>query len=348
MEKSSGTKFLELFDSLKIINDSLNFLKEGKEHQIIPLSGQIRAILFDNKDSNKKNKTPLILEVAQNIKYDTDIYLLERKEKITTRGLVFSYEKPIISLEYINKDYKKIKLQDYIKTKICKIGGEDKTIEQIIKVFANKNGGAHYDPKVPKFLYELSLFKIGEKSLVTCIIQDLGEILHKICLRMLRKKTEFEFQILFGLNENMSKESKNIITYKYGNNNMGLSLRAGLANKLEIMLRGIREEEINLEIEIDLKKPIFLSIHYEIKDSLNTKLVIALNENILYEKEENKTIFIYNQFDISNVEFGDDNLKLFISKIMIYCNYLSIEEKIQNLEYIKSLLKEKNISGKYY
>ncbi|MGL5426866.1 MAG: hypothetical protein ACRDAS_03035, partial [Cetobacterium sp.] len=46
--------------------------------------------------------------------------------------------------------------------------------------------------------------------------------------------------------------------------------------------------------------------------------------------------------------FGDDNLKLFISKIMIYCNYLSIEEKIQNLEYIKSLLKEKNISGKYY
>lgn len=348
MKKSSGTRFLELFDSLKIIGDSLELIKKGKDHQIIPLSGQIRAILFDNKTSKGKNKIPLILEVAQSINYDTDIYILEKKGDFVKEGLVFNYEKPIVSLKKENQDYKKISLKDYIKTKICKIDNQDKTIEQVVKAFANKNGGAHYDSTTPEFFYNLCLIKIDNRPLIYYIIEDLGKILYEICLEILRQQTEFEFQILFGVNENKTKGIKNIISYRYKNNSMGLSLKLNGQNKIQVILSGIKNETLFLVSDLNLDECIFLSIHYEITNSLTTKLVVSLNEGILHEKEESEPIFIYNQFDTSLIEFGDDNFELFVSQIMVYSRYLLLEEKQQNLKFINSLLRNKTIKGKYF
>ena len=60
--KTIGDRVIELTKALQVIRDSLNLIRQGKTYQIIPLCGQLRALLTD-KSQSKKNK-PLLVDLA--------------------------------------------------------------------------------------------------------------------------------------------------------------------------------------------------------------------------------------------------------------------------------------------
>lgn len=51
MKKSTGRQYIELFYSLQIINDSLSLISLGKKYHVIPIAGQLRAILIKDKQT---------------------------------------------------------------------------------------------------------------------------------------------------------------------------------------------------------------------------------------------------------------------------------------------------------
>ena len=68
MKKSTGRQYIELFYSLQIINDSLSLISLGKKYHVIPIAGQLRAILIKDK------QTPVPLCYSENLRSEA-IYL---------------------------------------------------------------------------------------------------------------------------------------------------------------------------------------------------------------------------------------------------------------------------------
>src|SRR5688500_12249853 len=61
VEKSLSTRVVELIRALQVLADSAKAVREGRLHQIIPLSGQVRALLTDRSTQ----AGPLLLEIAR-------------------------------------------------------------------------------------------------------------------------------------------------------------------------------------------------------------------------------------------------------------------------------------------
>lgn len=49
VKKDNYTNFTEFFGALQILNDCLQLYKQGNQHHILSISGQLRAILLDTK-----------------------------------------------------------------------------------------------------------------------------------------------------------------------------------------------------------------------------------------------------------------------------------------------------------
>lgn len=70
MKKSTGRQYIELFYSLQIINDSLSLISLGKKYHVIPIAGQLRAILI----KRQTNPCSIILCYSENLRSEA-IYL---------------------------------------------------------------------------------------------------------------------------------------------------------------------------------------------------------------------------------------------------------------------------------
>ena len=78
MKKSTGRQYIELFYSLQIINDSLSLISLGKKYHVIPIAGQLRAILI----KDKQTPVPLYYAIQKILEVKQCIYLSTIPEKI--------------------------------------------------------------------------------------------------------------------------------------------------------------------------------------------------------------------------------------------------------------------------
>lgn len=78
MKKSTGRQYIELFYSLQIINDSLSLISLGKKYHVIPIAGQLRAILI----KDKQTPVPLYYAIQKILEVKQYIYLSTIPEKI--------------------------------------------------------------------------------------------------------------------------------------------------------------------------------------------------------------------------------------------------------------------------
>lgn len=90
VEKSLYLSYTEILKGLHFIKDAIDFVEQGKDYYVIPLSGQLRAIFVLPHDKNgnlknytvgKKGKTrnipTNIFNLAQKLNCDLEVYTSE-------------------------------------------------------------------------------------------------------------------------------------------------------------------------------------------------------------------------------------------------------------------------------
>ena len=96
VEKSLYLSYTEILKGLHFIKDAIDFVEQGKDYYVIPLSGQLRAIFVLPHDKNgnlknytvgKKGKTrnipTNIFNLAQKLNCDLEVYTSEYHYKNT-------------------------------------------------------------------------------------------------------------------------------------------------------------------------------------------------------------------------------------------------------------------------
>ena len=74
--KPLGFRIQELMQSLQVIRDSLGAVRQGRLHQIIPVYGQLRALLSEKSKGNH----PLLLDIAK-LRRGRTYLMLTRNER---------------------------------------------------------------------------------------------------------------------------------------------------------------------------------------------------------------------------------------------------------------------------
>ena len=145
MKKSTGRQYIELFYSLQIINDSLSLISLGKKYHVIPIAGQLRAILI----KDKQTPVPLYYAIQKILEVKQYIYLSTIPEKIKiSKDCECYFNVMNVSLERDKLHYQKEDIGKWLQYCIVETPQKSFTIEEVIKIVANKNGGAHYNEEI--------------------------------------------------------------------------------------------------------------------------------------------------------------------------------------------------------
>lgn len=149
VEKGLGALTTELIQSLRVVRDSLRGLESGQQHQVIPLSGQLRGLLLERR----KDSHALLLEVARRLGYEAKI-LVGREADAPFESALKDATLVILgfpfSLERETGAQRSISLGSLESFKLVKHEDKLYTVGNVVKWYANKAGGSHFAKNLPR------------------------------------------------------------------------------------------------------------------------------------------------------------------------------------------------------
>ena len=341
IKKDNFTKLTELLSSLQIIKDSLVLYEKGKDCQILPISGQLRALLIDKKS--------LLFELAKLTKTSTNIwYLPYDKNAYSQRGLAFTSHILELALEKTYPNHTEISLQNAIKLEIMEIDGiipKDKkgnaltiSSELLIKSYANKAGGAHYDAFLEPYI--VAATQVAGKPVIDSLLLHIARIVLNFGLTIIQKMGGFDLQISLAVNPKQIIDVCGcIFEATLPNNPMGYTLYIDNLFKLHFLFldsHNLYTEVVSTQT-IDWTCPHVVNISAEITDELTTELslyidghrfgknvtplpLLVLSEPSAYEEFFNMS----KRFSCKPFEFG-------ISNFLLYNKPLDVISKASNI-----------------
>ena len=217
VKKPFAQRIFELSQSLKIIYDCLSLLKKGQTHQIIPLSGQLRALLTD------KTTQPLLFVIGEDLKEKLSFYVMEKAD-IPTDGLLFVKSNFHFALEQELPGQKLVVISDFLDDDVIMLGKNSCSMRDIISWYAHKAGGAHYSPDMPEDMVDLLASGFGEVALIDALFA-FGEAIYRLGQRLFKKVVNADIHLLLQIPQGVENEAF-VMDFKDAQSPMRLSLKA--------------------------------------------------------------------------------------------------------------------------
>ena len=325
MYKGTGLRYIELLNGLQIVRDSLAAIGEGKKYQVVALSSQLRGLLV----LTKSTPNPILHSIANTLEIDISLYL-PPKEDIQSNLLVYNHLLKATT-EPTQSNKQKISLKQWLATTVVRMNCHEFSISDVIKTIADKNGGAHYDEKLPTELAMLCSGINKQGVLVTDIILiEVAKIIIQLGIKILKSEFDFQYFIDIVVKVDNIVKKKNIITY-YGENKTYTPISIYIDEGRSINLK--LQDSNGLSFTSALYENVIsgryiIMFGYELKDNMQPELVIYRNDKII-KHGLNPLLFIYNRFvHFPNQIFSDDDIEIAFGAIMAYKNVLSIEDTV--------------------
>ena len=352
----------ELIQSLQVMSDSLEAVKQGRLYQLIPLYGQLRALLSEKSKDNQ----PLLLTIAEEIGMQLNLYCMsdvddkdfpsEFKQDLVLHLFGFP-----VSIEQELPGQHIIKLEDFLNRKILFFKGREYrggkySVEEIITFFANRAGGAHFSPDLPKdFAQLLSFGLFGQPILVQALIQ-IAEITYHLGLKLLRSLTEFEIHLLAFIPRQELSETGYVFDNKYPDSHMRVyfCLDPGMRPKF-----GVRDVQgltsmIGINRIIDWTKSHYFILTLSINDRLQTKLEILVDGETFSGETVSYPLFIINDplnyMSYYNRSHDNDSAGLSIGflEMIMFNKDLPLKEKVKLFLHFEELLEQEDLECLYF
>jgi hypothetical protein len=351
----------ELIQSLQVMSDSLEAVKQGRLYQLIPLYGQLRALLSEKSKDNQ----PLLLTIAEEIGMQLNLYCMSDVNdkdfpSELIQNLVLHLSGFPVSIEQELPGQHIIKLEDFLNRKILFFKGREYregkySVEEIITFFANKAGGAHFSPDLPKDFAQLLSFELlGQPMLVQALIQ-IAEITYRLGLKLLRRLSEFEIHLLIFIPQQELSQAGYVFDNKYPNSPMRVFFCLNPGMRLNFGVTDIQRLTSTVAINriIDWKKPHYFVLTLVINNRLQSKLEILMDGETLGEVIVPHPLFVINDplnyMSYHNRSHDNDSAGLSIGFVEIKMLERSpLKKRIDLFLHFEELLARKDLECLYF
>ena len=344
------------------MGDSLEAVRQGRLYQLIPLYGQLRALLTEKSKGNQ----PLLLTISEEIGMELNLYCMSDVEDKDLpsefkQDLVLHLSGFPVAIEQELPGQHIIKLEDFLNREILFFKGREYregkySVEEIIRFFANRAGGAHFSPDLPKdFAQLLSFGLFGQPVLVRALIQ-IAEITYHLGLKLLRSLVEFEIHLLTFIPQQELSQTGYVFDNKYPDSHMRVffCLDPGMRPKFGVTgIQGLTSI-VGINRMIHWKKPHHFILTLTINDRLCTKLKILLDGENVGKLTVRYPLFVVNNplnyMSYYNRSYDNESAGLnvgFVEMIM-FKKDLPPTEWAKLFSHFEELLSRKDLQCRYF
>jgi hypothetical protein len=295
ISKPLGYRVQELIQSLEVIRDSLDAVRVGKLHQLIPVYGQLRALLSEKSKGNY----PLLLDVANAVGFDLEIYCMtgagDLPEELKQHLLLHLSGFPA-TVEQVLPGQQKLAVEEFLDQKILIYNERSYQAKDIIAFFANKAGGAHYSPDLPKDFAELLSFHLsGNPVLVNALLQ-IADLTYKLAVRLLKSQADSETHLLILVPPQELAEAAYVFDNQYPDSHMRIFCRIDPGMKLAFGATGIQGATAVARIDrlIDWSKLHHFTLSLTFEQSLSTRLAVSMDGEQVSSLVVDHPLFVVN------------------------------------------------------
>lgn len=149
VRKSIAQRNEELEKAIRLLNDAIEKVQQGEDHYFIIISGQLRALVA----TGSRSLNPLLLNLADDKGISLKCWGLSVTEQYINfkESMVFSlFPTRIVGHKPYNvPNVKKYNFKEWLNEIVLVFGDDTYTPNEIIRLYAEKEGGAHYDYTLP-------------------------------------------------------------------------------------------------------------------------------------------------------------------------------------------------------
>lgn len=280
IEKPFGTRIVELMQSLQVLRDSISAVRAGKPYQMIPIYGQMRALLTDRASNNK----PLLFYIAEKLGVGLQMYAMPTAgESPLPAGLsdklVEHFAGMPVGLHQSLPRQSLVEMADFLDKPLYLRKDRTHTPRALIQLLATKAGGAHYAGRITNEESELLYSNwISSQVLHTSLLQ-LAEVTLALGQRMLRRLCKFDLHlIIFAPQQNIDKP-RFILDCSYPDNPSRFCLVFLPGMRLSFRAIGLDGMETGLTVPRTITWPgthhVWMSV--DLLDDLHTSLKISVD-----------------------------------------------------------------------
>jgi hypothetical protein len=353
--KPLGSRIQELMQSLQVTRDSLGAVRQGNLHQIIPVYGQLRALL----NEKSKGKSPLLLDIAKEVGLSLDFYCMGGAGELPDelkKDLVLHLSGFPATLEQELANQRSISIEEFLDYKILIYDGRSYKTKDIISFFANKAGGAHYSPDLPQDFAQLLSFGLsGQPVLVNALLQ-IADLTYKLGVNLLKSQADFEAHLLILVPHQELKEPAYIFDNQYADARSRIFCRIEPGMKLSFGVTGIQGITAIAGVNrlIDWSKPHHFTLSLLIGNDLSTRLNIAMDGEEVSALNIPHPIFVvndplhYRSYQNRSDEDENAGLSFGLIEMAMYGRGLLLKEQAKLFLYFEEQLSKEDQRCVYF
>jgi hypothetical protein len=280
VSKDFGDSMSELLQSLQVVRDSVHGIARGRAHQVIPLSGQLRALLLENRNDSRA----LLIHATRYLGLSPTVFLMDGVDVGLPAGAptpLFHLAGLPITMQKELPGQKEVALPDVAGLELIEFDGSRLSIKELIKFFANYSGGAHYSNRWPEpfaRILGINVPPLGPmRNALLNAMGQIGRVTYAIGLDAVRSASELDVFVDLALPE---PGAGPLIDAKYPDSPSRLTLY--LTNDLHIgvELTGIDGSSMALRVneQVDWSLPHIVHISVRHDDALATLLSLEIDD----------------------------------------------------------------------
>lgn len=353
--KPLGDRIQELIQALQVIRDSLEAVRQGRLHQIIPVYGQLRALLSEKSKGND----PLLLTIAAELGENLEFYCMPAAGELPDelkKDLVLHLSGFPVGLEQELSSQIKVSTESFLNQQMLIYNGRPYLVKEVIAFFANKAGGAHYSPDLPKDFAELMSFGLsGQPVLVNALLQ-IAEVTFRLGVKLLKSQADFEIHTLLYLPHQELKQPAYIIDNVYPDSSMRIFCRAEPGMKFSFGVTSIQGlgAIVGINRLIDWSVPHHFTLSLVIENDLSTKLAIALDGETVAKLSPPYPLFVasdlfqYESYQNRSHEDPQAGLDLAFIEMAMFGKKLPVKERAQMFLYFENQRMKEDLRCMYF
>lgn len=349
IEKPFASHINDLLQALLLIRDSLELIRNGKEHHYATLTGQLRAILIDHAKDNIK----LLFYVAENTGIDLNVYFMgnvtkmpeELRNKIDLHLTGFP-----VTLYKKHQRQELISLESFLDQELLFFDNQKYTPKEIIKWLAHNTGGAHYSKRIPKHFLEIMSFKFLQLKPLQNALYQIGQVVLELGHHIISKLCDFEMHGIYFFPKQDFREDQCIMDLQYPQTSMRITLLMNVSKNLVIQVQSLKGEVFYIfsKTTISNDKPVYLNLNMRITSKLTTVLEMNIDGYRVSEGELDRPLFVlsdiknYNTTHNKLAEGSPQDFSLAIAEFTMIGRHIDPIERAQMLIYFTSKLGNKD------
>ena len=275
-----GERLLDFRTSLLLVRDSLRQLSVGESHFIVPIFSQLRSLLLEKRRDND----PLLFHICQVLGFEPQVYWLPSSPESMSQET--GLERPLflfggfpMGIRRELPVQQRTSLQLLLQNKICYMQNQSFSLADIIKICAEKGGGAHWAKALTtkqRDLLDLNIVGIRPAHQAVAsfsrVIADIGQLL-------LSRLSRQSVHIFLIIPDQEVKGATEIFFLGYSDGSNSIRLVLGEGKRLRAELKSYNGDVLQLECcpEFSADRLHHVEVSHELDSELRSSLTIRLD-----------------------------------------------------------------------